>query len=94
MNKQTNKQGNRTRQLIYDFIVAYTKENLFPPTIEEIRTGTGIGSKQTVWYQLQKLEKFGLVELRGETNRGIKLIGYELKKIENKSNQTIDNGGA
>lgn len=87
------KQGSRTRQLIYEYIVAYTKENLFPPTIEEIRTAIGVGSKQTVWYQLRNLEKAGLVELRTETNRGIKLIGYELKKIENKSNLTIDNGG-
>lgn len=86
------KKGNGTRQLIYDYIVAYTKEHLFPPTIEEIRNAVGVGSKQTVWYQLQKLEKDGLVELKRETNRGIKLNGYELKKSENKCNKTIDNG--
>lgn len=85
--------GNETRQMIYEYIVSYTKEHLFPPTIEEIRSAVGVGSKQTVWCQLQKLEKLGLVELKRETNRGIKLTGYELKKIENQSNQTIDNGG-
>ena len=76
-------QGNRTRQMMYDFIVAYTTENLFPPTIDEIRRAIGVGSKQTVWYQLQNLEKLGLVELKRDTNRGIKLTGYELKKIQN-----------
>lgn len=85
-------QGNKTRQMIYDFIVAYTKEHLFPPTIEEIRIAVGVGSKQTVWYQLQKLEKIGMLELKRETNRGIKLTGYELKKITDKSKLTIDNG--
>lgn len=76
-----NEQGNKTRKKIYDFIVAYTTENLFPPTINEICEGVGIGSKQTVWNQLRNLEKLGLVELKRDTNRGIKLIGYELKKI-------------
>lgn len=75
-------QGIRTRQKIYDFLVAYTTENLFPPTIDEIRVAIGVGSKQTVWYQLQRLEKQGLVELKRDTNRGIKLTGYELKKIK------------
>ena len=88
-----NEQGNRTRQKIYDYIVTYTTEHLFPPTINEICNAVGVGSKQTVWHQLRKLEKLGLVELKRETNRGIKLIGFELKKIESKSNQTIDNGG-
>ena len=85
-------QGNRTRQKIYEYIVAYTTEHLFPPTIKEICEAVGVGSKQSVWYQLQTMEKLGLVEIKRTTNRGIKLIGYELKKIENKSNQTIDNG--
>ena len=75
-------QGIRTRQKIYDFLVAYTTENLFPPTIDEIRVAIGVGSKQTVWYQLHRLEKQGLVELKRDTNRGIKLTGYELKKIK------------
>lgn len=75
-------QGIRTRKKIYDFLVAYTTENLFPPTIDEIRVAIGVGSKQTVWYQLQRLEKQGLVELKRDTNRGIKLTGYELKKIK------------
>lgn len=88
-----NEQGNRTRQKIYDYIVAYTTEHLFPPTINEICKAVGVGSKQTVWHQLQTMEKLGLVEIKRNTNRGIKLIGYELKKIENQCNQTIDNGG-
>ena len=85
--------GNRTRQRVYEYIVAYTTEHLFPPTINEICEAVRVGSKQTVWYHLRNLEKQGLVELKRETNRGIKLTGYELKKIENQSNQTIDNGG-
>ena len=84
--RRMKEQGSRTRQKIYDFIVAYTQEHLFPPTINEIREGVGVGSKQTVWYQLQMLEKDGLVEVKRETNRGIKLNGYELKKISDTSN--------
>ena len=76
------KAGNSTREKIYEYIVAYTKEHLFPPTVDEIRKAVEVGSKQTVWYHLQMLEKQGLVELKRDTNRGIKLTGYELKKTE------------
>lgn len=70
-----------TQQKIYDFIVEYTKEHLYSPSINDICKGTGLRSKSTVWGHLTKIEKDGLIELpEFSTPRAIRLVGYKLVK--------------
>lgn len=66
---------------IYDFIVKYTTENLYSPSVQDICDGTGFKSKSSVFVHLRKLESLGLISL-GEfaQPRCIKLIGYKLVK--------------
>lgn len=65
---------------IYDFIVSYTQEHLYSPSMREICDGVG-RSKSTVWHHLAKIEKAGLIELPDySTPRAIRLVGYKLVK--------------
>ena len=69
---------------VYDFIVAYVKENLFAPSIRDICQGCGYTSTSTVATHLYQLQKRGLIELPNEwgSPRCIKLVGYKLERVE------------
>lgn len=69
--------GNNTLNLIYKVIVDYTMENLYPPTIPEIKELAGIKSTSSIQTSLMRLESEGKIELGGG-NRCIKLSGYKL----------------
>lgn len=78
MNKITSK-GRETMQRVYNCIVDYTLENLYPPSIPEIKELTGIKSTSTIQTNLSRLEIEGKVKL-GSGNRCISLCGYKLIK--------------
>lgn len=69
------------QEKIYDFIVQYTTEHLYSPSVQDICDGTGYKSKSSVFEHLRKLEDIGVISL-GEFSqpRCIKLIGYKLVK--------------
>lgn len=66
--------------LVYEFMVAYTKEHLYPPTIAEICAGTGYASKGTVYVILRTIEKKGAIEIADNSPRAIRLTGYRFMK--------------
>lgn len=70
---------------VYQYLVDYTKKNLFPPTVGEIRDGTSIQSTGTIYSILCRLENKGLIEVIRETPRGIKLKGYKIVKGDQES---------
>lgn len=66
---------------IYDFIVQYTTEHLYSPSVQDICEGVGYKSKSTVFEHLRKLEDMGMISFGGISQpRCIKLIGYKLVK--------------
>lgn len=67
------------QEKIYNFIVQYTTEHLYSPSVQDICNGVGYKSKSTVFEYLRKLESLGLISL-GEFSqpRCIKLLGYKL----------------
>lgn len=71
---------NELEQEIYDFIVDYTTENLYPPTLEEI--GEAVGrSRWVVSSHLRKMDALGVIEIPFRmTSRNIRLVGYKLVK--------------
>lgn len=75
------KKGRRTMDMIYDAIVNYTIENLYPPSIPEIKEITGINSTSTIQMRLLNLELEGKITL-GSGSRSIKLNGYKLVKTD------------
>lgn len=76
MNNITAK-GRETMDKIYNAIVNFTMENLYPPSIPEIKEMTNIKSTSTIQTNLVRLEQEGKIEL-GSGNRCIKLSGYKL----------------
>lgn len=78
MNKITSK-GRETMQRVYSCIVDYTLENLYPPSIPEIKELTGIKSTSTIQTNLIRLEIEEKVKL-ANGNRCISLCGYKLIK--------------
>ena len=76
MNNITTK-GRETMDKIYNAIVNFTMENLYPPSIPEIKEMTNIKSTSTIQTNLVRLEQEGKIEL-GSGNRCIKLNGYKL----------------
>ena len=67
---------------IYNFLVEYIKENKFAPSIREICIGAGFYSTSNVSEHLNKLQMLRKIEIKPNTPRAIKLVGYELVKVE------------
>ena len=59
---------------ILGFIRDYLAERRFPPTIREIGESVGISSTSVVTYNLDALERKGLIVRDDEISRGIRLV--------------------
>ncbi len=73
--------GVKTANRVYQCIVEYFMENGYAPGIRDICAGTGLASTETVFHYLRKLEADGLIEVKRNSPRAIRLIGYELRKV-------------
>ena len=71
-------QMNEKDKELLSFIVEYTKEHLFPPTIREMCEAIGVSSTSTVHTRLQKLERMD--EIRVNDNGRITITGYHLEE--------------
>ena len=62
---------------IYEFILSFTEQNGYPPSVREIGAAVGLKSPSTVHFHLKGLEEAGvLVKAEGKT-RAITLAGHE-----------------
>lgn len=84
MNKTTKARGIQIRKQMYDAIVSYTQEHLYPPSVREIADMVGLKSSSTVHGHLQRLADAGLIEIDQYQPRCIKLVGYQLVKVDKK----------
>ena len=64
---------------VYDYLVQYTTEHLYPPTLDEIAFDLNKG-KSVVLGHLLALEAKGYIEREHASSRTIKLVGYKLVK--------------
>jgi repressor LexA len=64
----------RQRQVL-EFIRSFIDEHGYPPTIRDIQKGCGISSTSVVDYNLNVLEKRGLLDRDGRVSRGLELVG-------------------
>lgn len=69
-------------QELYKFLVGYIKENGYSPSYREIAEGIGIKTKSTVLKKLQSLQKKGKIQIRMNSPRAIKIVGYEFVKMK------------
>ena len=63
------------QQAVLDFIRDFSSKTRYPPTIREIDKSVGISSTSVVNYNLNVLEKQGLIVRDKTVSRGIKLVG-------------------
>ena len=66
----------RKQQQIYDFILAFTSEHGYPPSVREIGAAVGLKSPSTVHFHMKGLEEASvIVKAEGKT-RAISLPGF------------------
>jgi repressor LexA len=63
------------QQRILDFVVEYTGDHGYPPSIREIGQAVGISSTSVVDYNLRALERGGLIRRDREVSRGLGVVG-------------------
>ncbi len=69
------------QQQIYSYIQRFTGEKGRPPTIREIGQNVGISSTSVVNYNLNILERAGLISREKEVSRGLRLTGHNGKAM-------------
>lgn len=67
---------------VYNFIVKFITENCYSPSIMEICEGAGMCSKSSVHECLVKLKLMGKIDMKNNTPRTIRLVGYKMVKVE------------
>lgn len=67
-------------QIIYDYIVSYIDDNLYPPSVREICKATNYSSTNAIYKILKDLHKLGLIQSDLKKSRAIKLIGFKIIK--------------
>ena len=63
------------QQQIYDFIVSFTVQNGYPPSVREIGEAVGLKSPSTVHFHLKGIEAAGLISKAEGKTRAITLSG-------------------
>ena len=66
-------------QETYQFIIDFIKENGYSPSCCEIANGVGC-ALSTVVGRLKKLVEFGMIEMKPNCQRTIKVTGYSYVK--------------
>ena len=90
--------SDRQRRIL-SFILDYTAEHDFPPSIREIGEKVGISSTSVVNYNLTKLEDMDLLSREREVSRGLSLnrsrlaeIGFSLAESDDAAVEVEHNG--
>lgn len=81
-NKITNKRN--SKEMVYNFIVEFIRENGYSPSVREICQGTNLSSTSSVYACLLKLKDDGKIEIKEKATRTIKVVGFEFVEV-NKS---------
>lgn len=71
------------QQKVYEFLIEYITKNGFPPSLREIRDGMELKSTSSAYECLCMLQERGKIEVKYDTARAIKLVGYKFVKEEN-----------
>lgn len=78
-----NKQVRGTKQKsVYNFIVEFIRKNGYSPSVREISIGTNLNSTSSVYNHLVKLKMMGKIDMKENTPRSIRVVGYEFVKAE------------
>ena len=81
----------KKQQQVYDFILSFTSEHGYPPSVREIGAAVGLKSPSTVHFHMKGLEEAGvIVKAEGKT-RAISLPGVSkspvAEELDSRTNQ-------
>lgn len=65
------KQLTKKQQVIYDYLLKFTAENGYPPSVREIAAAVGLKSPSTVHFHLKALEEAGAINRGSRKTRAI-----------------------
>jgi len=68
------------QQRILDFIGRFGQDNNYPPTVRDIVAGCSISSTSVAAYNLDILEREGLIHRHAGISRGIELVGQAISR--------------
>lgn len=68
----------RKQQEVYDYILSFTNEHGYPPSVREIGAAVGLKSPSTVHFHMKKLEEAGMIVKAEGKTRAISLPGASL----------------
>lgn len=74
------KQLTAKQQQIYDYIVSFTDEHGYPPSVREIGEYVGLKSPSTVHFHLKGLQSAGLITQAAGKTRAISISGEGIAK--------------
>lgn len=72
---------------IYQFILRFTKEHGYPPSMREICEAVGLKSPSTVHFHMKKLEEEGLISTENFKGRAISLPREVLEETDPQADQ-------
>lgn len=95
------KQITETQEKILEFISSSIEKNGVPPSIKEIGKAVGLSSSSSVHYQLERMEKMGLISRDKTKSRCIAVKGkqkgnlyeYPLLMVDALESEDDDSGG-
>lgn len=82
MDKEVEQAQITTQERVYNFIVDFIKKNGYSPSIREICAGTYLSSTASVYHHLETLKLMGMIDMKENAARSIRLVDYEFKKVE------------
>ncbi len=68
------KQLTQKQQVIYDYLLQFTAQHGYPPSVREIATAVGLKSPSTVHFHLKALEEAGAITRDGGKTRAITAV--------------------
>lgn len=78
------------QQQIYDYILAFTSQHGYPPSVREIGAAVGLKSPSTVHFHMKGLEQAGvIIKAEGKT-RAISLPGASLSGVAEETDPHAD----
>lgn len=75
------------QQVIYQFILSYSQEHAYPPSVREICEAVGLTSTATVHVHLKNLERSGLITRDPSKQRSIQVVDAEAVSPSDSSRQ-------
>lgn len=80
----------RKQQEVYDYILSFTNEHGYPPSVREIGAAVGLKSPSTVHFHMKGLEEAGvIVKAEGKT-RAISLPGVSMSPVAEEADPHAD----